>query len=497
MPIIFSIGHHKRDFFPVETEVDISTGIFRFDIIGLGDKAVGESKLRILAALKNSGHKARKTTERITVLLSPANRKKEGSHFDLPTALAYLCKTGIVIPKYDWVIFGELSLSGKVKRVPNILEYVYRSISFGLRHILIPEENLSDCMAAQELPSEASIYFASTLAQAIDIMNGKGGGQARIMQVEEPSEKEGPKTFLIDKVIGQEHMKRALAISLAGKHHLLISGAPGTGKSMLAKSAGELVPERALGDRIRAGSETGPLVQPHHTASYAQLIGTTEKPGIIALSHKRILLMDEWAEFDRRAIESLRQPLEEGVIHGEQYDFVCIATTNPCPCGFYQSRARKCKCAKESLTVYQKKIYGPVSQRFDLIVFSDEETGSRFKYRIASESITGKKIKSDIKRVRSMQAERESKLVRISPESGRIPRRESRLGLIEFINESVSDSCKKCLSEAVSIHKLSQRTADAILLVARTIADLDASEQVEVAHIAEATEYAVKENPFR
>ncbi len=544
---IFSIGHFKSDVFPIEIEIDISRGIFRFDIIGLGDKAVEESKPRILSALKNSGFKINKATEKIVVLLSPANKKKEGSHFDLPIAMAFLEKKKLLGgalknkqakslasgPESEFVILGELSLNAQVKSVQRCHEYVFHALKNKFEQIIISKEDeasVSKCTEAyRAVSSRFSIYSADNIRDAIAVLSGERPSKEAFMSHDsnigsdeetgrmssdaEPHADRNQsfrESYKIDSVRGQHHAKRALEISLSGNHHLLICGTPGTGKTMIAHSSEDFIVTRSHSDdrdeeafdsfneisrNLDAEkSSLGSASRPHHTASYSELIGSRAKQGLIGKLAGGMLIMDEWTEFDRRAIESLRQPLEEGRLFGKDVHFICIATANPCPCGYFNSR-KKCSCAKPQTDRYRSRLFGPASQRFDMLVYTSEFSRSNFdadskKIAAGMTDITGRRIQGSIYAAGKIRKLRLDRIKSSRPSvSGR---KEIRKCVAETAHGELSADSKECFHELAAVHKLNPRLSDALILVARTIADIERSETIEKDHLLEAAGFIFK-----
>jgi magnesium chelatase family protein len=380
------MGTKGLEAFVVSVESDISRGLYQFDIVGLGDKAVTESKLRILSAIKNSGFASPKTlAQKITVLLSPAGIKKEGSHFDLPIAISYLQKCGEIRGKMlaNTLIVGELSLRGKLQPIKNIFLLATKAKDLGYKNIIIPRGN----MHLGKLIDGICIFPAGSLRDAIDILNGNNEIRPLIYKADTKlhlRSADSNLNFAFDMISGQSSAKRALEIALAGKHNIAFYGPPGTGKSLLAKAAAELVPalskdeevvckiiHEQAGHTIQTNSRNfrPPFREPHHTSSCSSLIGNATKVGELSLAHNGILFLDELAEFKRDTLEALRQPIEDGYVknftHGNMTnsklnqtlpaDCIIIAAMNLCRCGNHGSALKNASVVRLNCFVTTEK----------------------------------------------------------------------------------------------------------------------------------------------
>ena len=369
----------------VQVEADIAKGLHSFSIVGLPSKAIEEARFRVSSAIKFSGFKSPKAkNHKITISLSPADLKKEGTLFDLPIALAYLIAAEeLKQTAKDTLFVGELSLDGSVRGVHGVLPIVELAKQKGVSHIFVPKENIVEAALSPNI----TIYPVSSLKEVVEHLKGikKISPASQTTLSEEYISGESDFAF----VQGQELGKRALEIAASGGHHVALYGPPGTGKTMLAKAFATILPKLSLPDLLEINSlysisgnagkaflQTPPIRSPHHSTSYAALVGggTTVRLGEISLAHKGVLFLDEFPEFDRRSIEALRQPLEEGFVSIARASgrarfparFMLIAAMNPCPCGYRGSKEKTCSCREADLVRYTRKLSGPIVDRIDL-----------------------------------------------------------------------------------------------------------------------------------
>lgn len=476
----------------VDIEVDISSGLPAFTIVGLPDAAVKESRERVRSALKNSGFDF--PNGRITVNLAPADIRKEGSVYDLAIALAILIATGQLKQQLeDVMILGELSLAGEVRGVRGVLPSTIAAKEKGIKGIVVPKENIQEANAV----SGVSIWAVKTLKGAVDVLSG----------LCEPKEVSSPPSVEIDvgdfsEVRGQEAAKRALLVASAGMHNVIMIGPPGCGKTMMAKRIPSILPplseEEALAtSRIHsiAGILKGGLLQyrpfrsPHHTVSDVGLVGGgfVPQPGEVSLSHNGVLFLDEFPLFMRTALDALREPLEARriTITRANYsvtfpaNFMLVASMNPCPCGYYGDTRKTCRCTPRQIQNYRSRLPGPLLDRIDIHI----EVGY-VDWRRLGEERSGNS--SSVMRKTVMEVwERQKK--RFEETSINFNSQMSDKNLRSYC--VLKPSARAMLESAMETLGMSARAYTRILKVARTIADIDGSENIEEEHIAEAVQY--------
>ncbi len=479
----------------VVAECYISNGLPGFDIVGLPDAAVKEARERVRAAAKNSGLTF--PTSRITVNLAPANLKKAGTHYDLPILLSIMAAAGSVRrPKSTSAFIGEVSLDGQLRAVSGVLPMAIAAKKEGIQALFVPYENAAEATLAHG----PAVYGIRNVRELVTALNGETALQEEPIWVPAPTDIPEPD---FKDVLGQEHVKRALEVAAAGSHNVLLVGPPGSGKSMLSKRLPSILPKMSWEESLEVSqiysvmgllNSKEPLVMrrpfrsPHHTISNAGLAGggTNPRPGEISMAHKGVQFLDELPEFRKDTLDMMRQPLEDAQVTISRVsgavtypaEFMLVCAMNPCKCGWYGDVSGRCTCSEQSVLNYRSRISGPLLDRIDIIVEVPAVEFEHLRNRAEAEPSANVKVRVDAARQRQQQRFSSGSMcnARMGPEEMR-----------QYCQ--LDDACAALMKQAFDALGLTARSYDRILKVARTIADLEGSENIQPQHIAEAIQY--------
>ncbi len=503
---VYSGALNGIDAYVVDVEVDVSLGLPAFDIVGLPSSSIKEAKDRVRTSIKNS--EIDFPVKRITINLAPADTRKDGASFDLPIAVGILLSTSELEVEdiEDYFIVGELSLDGKIRSINGVLSLVHTAQKLGFKHCIVPKDNAEEA----RLITGINVYALESLSELIQLFKKKNIEPIKPNTFFDEIEDTFNENFDFSNVKGQEMIKRAITIAASGYHNIMLLGSPGSGKTMMARRIPTIMPTLTFEESIEVTKlysvsnklstnegliRTRPFRSPHHTMSQTALAGggRVPKPGEISLAHKGILFLDEFPEFSKQTLEILRQPLEDKQITISRVNgtitypsnFMLVASMNPCPCGYYGT-GDKCSCTEAEVHKYLNKISGPLLDRIDIQI---EAKPINFEDLQSIESTqSSKDIKETVIKALTIQSERyKNEDVMFNSELS--------VNQIEKYCKLGEDE-KKILNATFSTLGLSARSYHKILKIARTIADIDGSENINVMHLTEAIHYRTLDRKY-